>query len=244
MLYISKRNDWQTIRDAFQSKGYNLLSQEYHTNKEKLICEDKEHYKYTVSYNNFCKPNYAMAKFHKSNPFTAQNLQKYLADNNVDLTVVDISERTISVRKDYISFICSCGRQFEATIDQVVLTKRHRCPYCSLLTSIYEQKVEQYLIDKNVNYVKQKTFDDCIANKRRCRFDFYLSDYNTVIEVHGQQHYYENNDFVLSLQEQKARDKYKQKYCEAHNIKYVEIPFWLINEKAYTYMKIIDKILG
>ena len=76
-------------------------------------------------------------------------------------------------------------------------------------------------------------------------FDFYLIDYNTVIEVNGSQHYYENKVFERSLREQQEIDIYKKKCCEEHNIKFVEIPFWLIlQSKSNTYKKIIDNIIG
>ena len=62
-------------------------------------------------------------------------------------------------------------------------------------------------------------------------FDFYLIDYNYVIEVNGGQHYYENKDYFHSsrtLQEQQEVDQYKKQFCIDNNIGYLELPFWLL----------------
>ena len=61
-------------------------------------------------------------------------------------------------------------------------------------------------------------------------FDFYLPEYNTIIEYQGLQHY----RYVPSFQSEKVfkegqiRDDIKRKYCKDNNINLIEIPY---NEK-------------
>ena len=60
------------------------------------------------------------------------------------------------------------------------------------------------------------------------RFDFYLPDYNRLIEFDGEQHYHANggwsNENNLALVQE--RDKIKNEYALSHNIPLVRIPYW------------------
>jgi very-short-patch-repair endonuclease len=61
------------------------------------------------------------------------------------------------------------------------------------------------------------------------KFDFYLPDYKTAIECDGAQHFRSVNsewNSETKLQETRARDLAKQKYCKEHGIKLIQIPFW------------------
>lgn len=76
----------------------------------------------------------------------------------------------------------------------------------------------------NINYQVQKKFDDFDM-----KFDFYLPDYNIIIECDGAQHFRSLNSEWASeskLQETRDRDLAKQEYCKKHNIKLLQIPFW------------------
>ena len=140
---------------------------------------------------------------------------------------------------------------FSATWGQVAYdnnlraTSRRRCKKCSKRQSNLEYIVEQYLIKKNIEYIKQYRFDDC-RNKNPLPFDFYLPKYNTAIEVMGDQHYYESSMFEQSLEERRRIDLIKKNYCIKNNINYVEIPRWKITNKHSIkgYKILIDNILG
>ena len=59
--------------------------------------------------------------------------------------------------------------------------------------------------------VTQKSFDD-LRSIRLLRFDFFLPEYNVLIEVDGDQHYDPNN--IRYSEEQAARDRLKRDYVE------------------------------
>lgn len=48
------------------------------------------------------------------------------------------------------------------------------------------------------------------SNKKR-RYDFYLPDYNLIIEYNGEQHYLENKYFKVPLKEQQKSMQRKKK---------------------------------
>ena len=52
-----------------------------------------------------------------------------------------------------------------------------------------KKKISQYLMSNNINYEPQKTFDSLKGvNNGLLSYDFYLSEYNLLIEFQGQQH--------------------------------------------------------
>jgi hypothetical protein len=105
------------------------------------------------------------------------------------------------------------------------INQKHGCPICS--SSKGEKKVEKWLRENNINFIPQHKFNDC-KNKRKLPFDFYLPDFNTVIEYHGEQHYkkipfFENRSG--GLKGLKERDKLKEKFCKLNNISYIKISY-------------------
>jgi len=99
-----------------------------------------------------------------------------------------------------------------------------------------ERKIANYLNKNKIDYVYQKRYDDC-KNKSTLPFDFYLPDYNTIIEFDGYQHYYEVKMFGKLSRIQK-HDKIKNNYCKENNINLLRIPYWELENE--TIEKTID----
>lgn len=232
--------------------GYKLIE---FKNKNNIVIEDEEGYLFNTTIFNAMnkKSNYIKSqRFNKFNEFTIQNMLNYLKLNDINIKMVDETPRLIEVRKDYIDWYCiDCGEIFKATWGQVAydnnskVTPRRRCEKCSKRQSNLEYIVEQYLIEKDIEYIKQYRFYDC-RNKNPLPFDFYLPKYHTTIEVMGDQHYYESDMFTQSLEERKRIDLIKKNYCIENNINYIEIPRWKItnNYNIKGYKILIDNILG
>lgn len=71
---------------------------------------------------------------------------------------------------------------------------------------------------------EKKRFDGC-KNQKKLPFDFYLNDFNIIIEYDGIQH------FKPSFNEKefkniKVNDEIKNKFCKDNNIKLIRIPYW------------------
>lgn len=127
------------------------------------------------------------------------------------------------------------------------LKKGTGCPKCK--QSHGEEKVENWLKENNVSYLREYRFSDC-KYKRFLPFDFYLPDYNLCIEYQGEQHYkpvtFNGCSKVESenkFKTQKIKDDIKKKYCLMNNINFLEISykeFDLIEIILESYIK--DKI--
>ena len=110
------------------------------------------------------------------------------------------------------------------------------CPVCK--QSKGEKKISQYLDRYNINYETQKSFEDLVGNnKKRLKYDFFLNDYNCLIEYDGKQHFEVVNYFggLDGFNKRKLLDEKKNDYSKQNNIKLIRIPYWDI--------KNIDSIL-
>lgn len=104
------------------------------------------------------------------------------------------------------------------------------CPQCQ--ESNGEKQITYWLKKHGFTYVYQKKFADC-RYKKELPFDFYLPDYNILIEYDGQQHF-EPIDFAgkgdkWALEQFKLvqhRDVIKNQYCEHNNIQLLRIPYF------------------
>ena len=74
--------------------------------------------------------------------------------------------------------------------------------------SLGERKIFDFLNNKNIKFISEKTFPDC-RDKALLRFDFYLIDYNCIIEFDGIQHDLETDYFRSSLVENQFKDNIK-----------------------------------
>lgn len=110
------------------------------------------------------------------------------------------------------------------------LKNKEGCPACTM--SRGERRIKKYLDTNSIEYTYQKTFDNC---RHVCKlpFDFYLNDFETLIEYDGEQHFYPV-DFSGSghewaekkFQEILQRDQVKTEFCADNNIKLIRIPYF------------------
>jgi len=117
-----------------------------------------------------------------------------------------------------------CGEEFLLAARHIRQGLGHRG--CN--RSIGENKVAQWLTELGIKYTTEYVFDDCKMTWVPMPFDFYLPDYNTVIEVDGRQHY-ESVPFFggdVGLAQVQQRDAFKTAYCNAHGISIIRIPYY------------------
>lgn len=103
------------------------------------------------------------------------------------------------------------------------------CPRCCV--SQGEKTIERWLLKNGYNYNSQKIFVAC-RDKNPLPFDFYLPDYNLLIEYDGEQHY-KPSQFFGGEEAYKIRHKHdliKNKYCEDNNINLLRIPYTVTGE--------------
>lgn len=114
-----------------------------------------------------------------------------------------------------VIIICPEHGEFEQTPNKHLANQG--CTICN--KSKGENKISNFLINNNINFIHQKRFKDCI-NKRPLPFDFYLPDYNLCIEYDGEQHFRAYSKFGgnKTLQKTIVNDQIKNEYCKNNNI--------------------------
>ena len=128
---------------------------------------------------------------------------------------------------DKQTFLCSCdcGNMFKTSKRALLQNISTHCG-CSRPISKGENKVRELLTTNNINFICEYYFQDLkFIDTNRCpKFDFYLPDFNCIIEFDGRQHF-EINSFFDIKDEIKDRDRVKTQYCLDNNIKLIRIPY-------------------
>lgn len=122
-----------------------------------------------------------------------------------------------------------CGDPFIATPHNVL--QGSKCPRCSI--SKGEDLVLQNLIENQINYVAQKKFEGLVGvGGRKLSYDFYLPEYNLLIEFQGRGHYEpvafanrENLSAEEQFEKQVEHDRRKREYAENNGYKLLEISY-------------------
>ena len=99
------------------------------------------------------------------------------------------------------------------------------CPKCQ--ESKGELEIKKILDTFGITYVQQKTFNDLYYKSKthKLRYDFYLNDYNILIEYDGIYHFEAINKKVNQFKDCLIRDGLKDNYAKTHNLLLIRIPY-------------------
>lgn len=102
-----------------------------------------------------------------------------------------------------------CGKKRMVSPNEISRKGFIKCKKCSDGYTYPEKFMMEILSQLNIEYIPQLSASDFqwCENKE---YDFYLPNYNTIIETHGMQHYDDVKGFFKTLEEEQANDKYKQ----------------------------------
>lgn len=103
------------------------------------------------------------------------------------------------------------------------LRRYEGCPKCNRKISKGERKIINYLRGKQIAFEPEKIFS--FSSNPRFRYDFYLPDYNLVIEYMGEQHYREIAFLHDTLSERQKRDEIKKKEVLEQKMNYLAISY-------------------
>ena len=218
---------------ACKKKGYILLS-----DKSEILC-NTSYVKYLCPSHGEQKMRIANLIFGKGCPDCVglKNSERFrLSPDDVEKRVRECGGNLLN-KYDYINryeqnllIECfECGKPF---VTSLVLFTQHGgqvCHDCSGIESIGEKKIRTYFENNKIEFTPQKWFLHC-RDKRPLPFDFYLPDYNTIIEFDGRQHFGETDYFTYSFEETKRHDEIKNNYCKANGIYLIRIPYWKVDK--------------
>ena len=121
---------------------------------------------------------------------------------------------------------CFCGNTFVALPAKILNGHTTSCG-CAKHSS-RERLISSLLNKYNIEYKTEYRFSSC-KDITYLPYDFFLPDYNTVIEYQGEQHYRPISVFGGDKGFEKCikHDSMKREYCKENDINLVEIPYSL-----------------
>lgn len=227
---IKHRTDEDIFIKTAEEKGFEYIDCDYPRRKcgftkarLHLIC--KKHVDKGVqyfTYDNLVR-NISGCRYCAGYDRSKKDLQEQINELGLDITILEYNS--------YTDLRCRCNQcGCEWNNKGVNLTQGHGCPICK--KSKGEIAIQKCLTKWDIEYVPQKTFDNC-RDIGLLPFDFYLPQHNTLIEYDGIQHYkpidfdgkgYE--DAYKKFQNTKKHDNIKSNFCLDNNINLIRIPYW------------------
>lgn len=177
-------------------------------------------------------------------PYNTANLIGKIFGNLAVLERDFDKESTKTYSKSFWKCTCQCGNIISVAASDLI---NGHTQSCGCIKSREEEKIISILKEGNIDFIFQKTFEDCRfpETNRKARFDFYLPQYNILIEYDGKQHYETKNvgwDNPILLAELKKRDEYKTKWCKENNIPLIRILYTEFQKLNLEYL--LNKIGG
>lgn len=223
----------------------------YHLHKQSttkiwFLCQNKDYHNDKGGYEMDCHHYYqgnrctycAKTKLHPKDSFAQWlidkygSLEKYWSKENI------INPWTIPQQYNgYVFIICqSCNRIYKIKASNFF--NGYRCNICN--KSAGESEIYNWLENHNIDIQPQKSFNDLLGvGGKTLPYDFYLPEYNLLIEYQGEFH--DGTAYRKGLQTKNEyldrieHDKRKRVYAIKNNIKLIEIWYWDFNK--------IDEIL-
>lgn len=122
---------------------------------------------------------------------------------------------------------CDCGNEIIVPSNSLSAGHTHSC---GCIRSHYNAYIGHLLDDMEIRHSAEKVVH---IDGHNFRFDYYLPDYNLMIEYDGEHHYMPipygsmtNEEAEEVLEKRRLYDRIKDDYCEDHNINLLRIPYW------------------
>ncbi|PTE82526.1 hypothetical protein BUY79_12625 [Staphylococcus equorum] len=155
-------------------------------------------------------------KSNKKMLYDIESVRGYIID-------VDEAKQTTHQSGKKILFKCStdgCNKEKMMTVQSLV-RRGFSCPNCSTGIRYPESFFTAYLEVKNIPYETQVIFDD--LSDRRFDFCIKLNGGTSLVETHGEQHYYTEDRAYHKVETIQESDSVKRNYAKNNNINYIEL---------------------
>lgn len=212
---------YEYIKEQFEKEGYILLS-EYKNAYTDLEIRCSKNHEWKTTYSNFQQGHrcpYCMAEDRR---YEYREVKGYIESFGYKLLSTEYKNN-----KCKLSIRCPKGHEFKMGFSSFK-NQGQRCPICN--ESKGERRVREYLENNNINFTPQIEYEDLLGLGRgNLSYDFYLPQYNLLIEYQGEFHdgsvtgsYQKTFDF----DRQQEHDKRKKQYSIDNNIELLEIWYW------------------
>lgn len=220
---------WEDIVLLFEENNYLLLSDHYVDAKTKLeyVCLSHQEYgSQYVLYNNL-KYGFGCKYCGKERRVQSRRLPFDKVREIFDRHDMILPDQEYINTQQKLKYICKhhpeIGFQYMATVNAY----KNYCPYCNIVKG--EKQIVDFLIQHDIKFELHHSYDDLVGvGGKKLTYDFYLYDYNLLIEFQGEQHEHPveifggEKQFVI----QQEHDKRKKDYAQVNNIVLLEIWYY------------------
>lgn len=160
----------------------------------------------------YCKKNILKSK---------QDFQKEIGDEYTVLEYKGMDHRS-KFKHNLCNFIYDAN------------SRNYSCPRCK--GSKGQQKIRYILLNKNINFEEQKEF---VIRQHKLRVDFYLPDYDIILEYQGEQHFHPIDFFggEETFKKQVLYDNYKRQFFKEKMIEISYLDYNNIEQKINDLLK-------
>lgn len=220
---------WDDIVSLFENHGYILLSREYINAKSKLeyICpKHQECGSQYITYNNL-KQGFGCKYCGIEKTAESRRLSFDEAKNIFDKHDMILLDQEYKNANTPMAYICKHHPEFGVQYMALSNAYKQHCPHCNVIKG--ENKISDYLFKNNIKFISHKSYDDLLGIKGgKLSYDFYLPNFNMLIEYQGEQHEHPVDAFggKVQFEVQQEHDKRKREYAQKHNIELLEIWYY------------------
>lgn len=241
--------------DIFKNNVYKLTKDEYTVLGEYINCHTKILMKHNICGNEYkVTPNHFIQGTRcpycdKTKKLTIESFKQKVKDiTNDEYTVLSDNyinnETKIKIRHNV------CKNEYLVAPKNFLRTNGNRCPYCNRINK--ESKaiklIKNYLKTNNIKFIEEKRFKTC-KDINTLPFDFYLPDYDLLIEYDGKQHYVIDNNSFFNEDYYNIchkHDEIKNNWCKDNNkdllrIKYTQDPIKTLDNYLNDNYEIIEE---
>lgn len=220
---------WEDIKQLFEDRGYILLSREYVNAKTKLeyICPNhQECGPQYITYNNLkygCGCKYCGTERTADSKRLSFDEARAIFANH-DMILLD--QEYINTNTP-LKYICKHHKEFGVQYMSLSNAYKQHCPHCNKIKG--EDKISHYLLANNIQFISQKSYDDLRGvGGGKLSYDFYLPNFNLLIEYQGEQHEHPVAAFGGKEQFdiQQEHDRRKREYACVNGIELLEIWYY------------------
>lgn len=221
---------FEKLENICENNGYTLLTDksEYVNTKMHIDFICHKHGKQSMLIDNLLSGHKCIKCSYETRQKNMRNSQEYVETyiNSINGNKLLNKEEYTQSNKRNLKVLCGkCNKHiFTVSFSDYYNCGTNQCHSCSSFESSGEKLIADYLNSVNIEYIREKKFDDCM-DKKKLPFDFYVPKYNLIIEFDGQHHYkpvYGDNALKIT----QSHDSIKNKYCENNGLNLLRIPYW------------------
>lgn len=211
---------YEQVKEEFEKEGYKLLSTEYkNANTPLLVQCPCGHKPYEVTLGNF-KSGHRCAVCSQCAKYDYKQVKDYIEKEGYTLA----SKEYTGANDCNLIVICEKGHEFKTSFSKFL--QGVRCPKCH--ESKGEKEITRVLTKYAIDFKPQYKYDELLGVGGRClSYDFYVPNYNLLIEFQGQFHDGSaNQQTEEEFNVQKEHDRRKREYAQNKGIDLLEIWYW------------------